>query len=59
MDITNKELFELLGERYARAYEMRKNGLTYKAIGINLGVCRERAREIIAISERKLRNRGQ
>ena len=50
------DLNGLLGERYARAYRLRQDGLTYKAIGELLGVSASRACDLVRESEQKLRD---
>ena len=44
----------LLSERYARALAMRREGFTYKKIGIELGVSRARASQMVQQAEQKL-----
>ena len=41
-------------ERYAHALDMRLEGATLKAIGRDLGVSRERARQIIELAKAQL-----
>jgi orotate phosphoribosyltransferase-like protein len=42
-------------ERYKKAGELRKKGLTYKEIGEVLGVCMQRAHQMVATQASKER----
>ena len=45
----------MLNSRQEQALNLRQDGLTYKAIGERLGVCSQRARDIVKRAERCLR----
>jgi hypothetical protein len=52
-----KTELEILGSKRLRAVTLRRGGMTYREIGEKIGVGPQRASQIVAIGERKLRLR--
>jgi len=52
-----KTELELLGSKRLRAVTLRRGGMTYREIGEKIGVGPQRASQIVAIGERRLRLR--
>jgi hypothetical protein len=54
-----KTELELLGARRLRAVTLRRGGMTYREIGEKIGVCHQRASQIVAIGEGMLWRRKE